>query len=168
MNVPTDLRDELRGRDLLVDSNLLFLWILGATDRTKIEHSGRTRRYSPADFDVLDEFLRKIIRRFDVEIVVTSHVLTEVSNLANDLKGDFRARFFEKFADVIQALIEIQAPARDITDWKRFSDFGLTDLITLEVARSRCNVLTDDGRLADYLRRQGVHALRLPDLKGSA
>ena len=168
MTIPTDLIDRLRACNILIDSNLLFLWIVGDVDRGYIERSGRTRQYTPADFDILDEVLQNLIRHFNVHIVVTANILTEVSNLANDLKGEFRGRFFDRFAEAFGSLDEIHHPARDIPDRSHFSKFGLTDLITLEVARDRCNVLTDDGRLADYLGRHGVFALTMAILRANA
>jgi hypothetical protein len=157
----TDLGDLLgrhRNRAVLLDTNLFLLLVIGDVDRRQVERWSRTRSYRADDYDVLD----RVVRFFEGKIVTTPNVLTEVSNLAaKDLKdGAMKSRFFERLAELISALDEQYVESRLPAGMPNFPVFGLTDLGILRLAKDGAHlVLTDDGRLADYLGRQGVDVL---------
>ena len=61
---------------VLIDTNLLVLLIVGATDRKLIDRHRRTKQFVARDYDEL----RDLLKGFD-EFWVTSHCLAETSNL---------------------------------------------------------------------------------------
>ena len=87
---------------LLVDTNLLLLYLIGRTNRNRISKFKRTQAYTIEDFDLLHRFMAEF-----KTLITTPHVLTEVSNLG-DLYGQerevFRSWFVRTVARVSRAL----------------------------------------------------------------
>ena len=66
---------------LLVDTNLLVLFVVGEVNPSRIETFKRTHQYTRADYDLL----RRVLQRFK-RLYTVAHVMAEVSNLT-DLVG---------------------------------------------------------------------------------
>lgn len=148
--------------NLIVDSNVLLLFLVGDINPAYIKQFERTRNYEAADYDALNTVFTACRGR----IATTTHVLAEVSNLANKLKGDRRAQFFSKFALWIEALNEKTAVGAEICRLDLFDAFGITDLGILMCARRNHTVLTDDDRLSYHLQGQGVSVITLAQIRG--
>jgi predicted nucleic acid-binding protein len=132
-------------RRLLVDANLLVLYVVGNVNRDRIETFKRTNRYKASDFDLLTRWLDQ----FD-SLVTVSHVWAEVSNLT-DLKGPERSQARQFLKHAISILEEEEIRSLTASQSTVFPDLGLTDAAIEVVARStNCEVLTDDLDL--YLR----------------
>lgn len=84
-----------RGSGLLVDTNLLLLYLVGTTNKKRILNFKRTQTYTIEDFDLLSRFMAEF-----KTLITTPHVLTEVSNLGN-LQGQERAAFRSSFVSMI-------------------------------------------------------------------
>ena len=67
-------------RQIILDSNLLVLLIVGLTDPKLIYKHKRTKSYEKEDF----ELLVNILSNYD-QVVVTPHILTETSNLVSQI-----------------------------------------------------------------------------------
>src|SRR5690348_7188330 len=63
---------------LLVDTNLLVLFVVGSVNRDRIENFKRTRRYAKSDFEL---FVR-VLDRFK-PLYTLAHIMAEVSNLTD-------------------------------------------------------------------------------------
>src|SRR5882672_2097419 len=87
MNHLDELIWKHRSPGLLIDSNLLLLYILGNTNKQRIPEFKRTQMYTIQDF----ELLQLLVERFS-RVVTTPNVLTEISNLAT-LHGAELKRF---------------------------------------------------------------------------
>jgi hypothetical protein len=88
-----------RGNGLLIDTNLLLLYLVGKTNPGRIANFKRTSRYTVEDFDLLGQ----IVEQFRT-LVTTPHVLTELSNL-RDLQGEERPAFRSGFLGLTDAAI---------------------------------------------------------------
>jgi len=122
---------------LLVDTNLLVLFVVGSVNRDRIETFKRTRKYSKADYDLL---IRVLDRR---KIYTVPHVLAEVSNLT-DLAGAEKALSRSVLKETISLLDEVQIPSTRAAEDRLYWNLGLTDAAIGGVARTHnCNVLTD-------------------------
>ena len=143
-----------RGRGLLLDANLLLVFTIGLQRPMLIaKHKRTSGRYYPEDFGLLLD----LMEFFDLSIVTTPHVLTEVSNLLRLSPESLNRDLFKRLADVIVSHKEHQVPSHQIITSDHFADFGLTDLAILAIAaREKALVITDDARFADYLRRKHV------------
>ena len=133
----------LAGRaGILIDTNLLVLFVVGRVNRARIETFKRTRQYTLADYNLLVWALAQ----FTV-VYTVPHILAEVSNLT-DLAG------FEGFH------------ARRILRQERL---GLVDAVIGEAARAHhCGVLTDDFALYQLLSRESVSVVSFSQLRARA
>jgi len=147
-------------KSLLIDSNLLLLLFVGLCDRARIAKFKRTAQFTGEDFERLEDFVGQF-----KEIVTTPSILTEVSNLLGQLPDELRSSFHEQFALDLKELHEHYTPSRELGGEKSFARFGLTDTAILRVATSKCLVLTDDLRLAHYLRNLDVDVVNFNHLR---
>jgi hypothetical protein len=95
-----------RGNGLLVDTNLLLLYLVGKTNPDRIRNFKRTSRYTVEDFELLDE----IMGQFKT-LVTTPHILTELSNLG-DLQGQERSAFRSWFVHTVEQAKEYRDESR--------------------------------------------------------
>jgi hypothetical protein len=63
---------------LLIDTNLLVLFVVGSVNPNRIETFKRTSKYSPRDYDLLV----RVMERWG-SLYTVAHVLAEVSNLTD-------------------------------------------------------------------------------------
>lgn len=151
-----------RTRGVLVDSNLLVGFVIGAMDRRLLKSCrALLKAFTPEDFDLLVDTLGA----FDL-IVTTPHVLTEVSNLGGKLDRQLHGRFREALSKLILSrLREETAEARLIVANPSFPAFGLTDTAIQVLAPGKYLVLTDELALAGILQRRGVDVLNFNHLR---
>lgn len=145
---------------MLLDTNLLLLYAVGAHDRDLIPRFKRTAAFTPEDFRILADTLDPF-----AHVLTTPHILTEVSNLAGQFAEPLKQAVFRTLAAVIGMLTELQLPARDVAADPAFPRFGLTDIAILRHARDKCLVLTDDFRLSQYLAHEKVEVLNFNHLR---
>lgn len=144
-------------RGILVDTNILLLLFVGELDRERITRFGRTEQFTPEDYDILVDLLK----RFEI-IATTPNVLTEVNSLLNKLGEPAR----EVFASGAAALEESYLPSKEIVSigWP-FRKYGLTDCGVAQLAQDKYLVLTDDLKLISYLNHQGIDAINFNNLR---
>ena len=130
---------------LLVDTNLLVLWVVGGVNRNRIERFKRTSGYTKGDFDLL----LRVLARFN-PLYTVPHVLAEVSDLTDlpGAEGQQARRFLKR---TISLLKEAEMPSARAAEDVLYPKLGLVDAAIGAVARGHdCTVLTDDQEL--YLR----------------
>lgn len=147
-----------KSKSLLFDSNLLLLLLLGSYDIKLIKSFKRLQMFSLDDFQTLREI------SLSFKISTTAHVLTEISNLSNDLPHHQKQIIFPYLASRIQFLHENTTVAKDSVLRPEFVPFGLTDSVLSELCHSYV-LVTNDGRLAAHLRRQQRIVLTMDDLR---
>jgi predicted nucleic acid-binding protein len=148
---------------LLVDTNLLVLFAVGAVNRDRIETFKRTRQYTKADYDLLLRVLVKFKHLYTV-----AHVLAEVSNLT-DLPGSERHRARWVLKETISLLNETEMPSARAADDRLYQDLGLVDAAIGAVARvHNCAVLTDDLDLYVLPSRDKVNVFNFTHLRAQS
>lgn len=155
-----------RGTGVLVDTNLLLLYFVGLYDQDLIERWGRTSdRFVSVDHDTL----MLLIERFE-RLVVTPHVLTEVSNLLGYLWEPAKSECRDLFGQVIRSAMEENlTPAEDLSEHRAFLPLGLTDASISDAAGTGSYlVLTDDLDLYGYLEGVGAGVLNFNEVRGLA
>jgi len=147
---------------LLLDANLLLVFVAGGHRPAWLGHRKRLREY---DVDDLDR-IRRFVARFG-RVVTTPGILTEVSNLSNAAVYDHeRADYAITLRAVIDRLIERYPHSRGVAREVSFAPLGLTDASIARVARARrAFVLSADFDLIDSLQRQGIPALNYNHLR---
>lgn len=150
-----------RGGTLLLDSNLLLLFLAGNLGSDFLQRFPRVREY---DFDDY-ELLRQTLKQFKT-ILTTPHVLTEITNLANKLSGADRVEWSEYLVRFItsDAVQEKWIAARELARAGEFIEFGITDSAIGAIA-SEALVLTDDFPLSGNLRSRGFDAWNFKELR---
>jgi rRNA-processing protein FCF1 len=147
---------------LLIDTNLLLVLLVGDQDRLQVPRFKRTSRFTPEDYDLLAEFVAAFR-----EVVITPNVLTEVSNLAGQLREPLRTQVFDRLGDFASQAGERYVPSREVVEEHDFARFGLTDLSVVLAARERFAVLTDDLGLYLRLMEDDVHVVNFNHLRAT-
>lgn len=128
-----------RTEGVLVDTNLLLLYVFGIQDPHRIQRFSRTDTFTKDDFDLLCRFLTP----FETA-VTTPSILTEVSNLLGHLPKQPRRECTTLFRDLIRELDEVHRDAEAIADHPYFLRFRLTDAGIADVSAEAYLVVTDD------------------------
>lgn len=149
-----------RQSGILVDTNILLLYVVGLTNKQRIPIFPRTEKFISKDFELLNRILKSFQR-----IVTTQSVLTEVSNLANQLGEPERSKCMGIFAAEIKKLEEPYCASRELSDDPKFQKFGLTDCGISRLSYNRYLVLTDDFPLSQYLATQGIDAINFNNIR---
>jgi hypothetical protein len=147
-----------RGREVLLDTNLLLLLLIGSYERKRIRTFKRTAMFSELDFDLLAVFLQAFTK-----ILTTPHILTEVSNLTGSLPGHLLNTWNVHFSRNINGLVEVFEESRSLVSGGVFARFGLTDAAISSLS-SRALTLTEDFRLSGFLRARNMPVLNFREL----
>jgi predicted nucleic acid-binding protein len=148
---------------LLVDTNLLVLYVIGTVTRNRIETFKRTRQYTKGDFDLLIRALGNFEQLYTV-----AHVLAEVSDLT-DLQGAERRQARHVLKQTISLLNEPEMSSTRAAEDLLYQDLGLVDAAIGAVARAHnCTVLTDDLDLYLRLSRDRVNVFNFTHLRARA
>jgi hypothetical protein len=153
------------GKNLLLDSNLLLVFVTGASDPRLFGRFKRVSSYTLQDY----ELLVRLLGAFRV-LLTTPHILTEVSNLGNSLPENSKADWFEQLAILLHSegmtpgLREHWMPASDLAKTPDFVEFGITDAALASLS-SEVLILTEDRRLSGTLRARGASVLNFKDIR---
>jgi hypothetical protein len=153
------------GKSLLLDSNLLLVFLTGASDPGLFGRFKRISSYTIKDY----ELLVRLLNSFTV-LLTTPHILTEVSNLANNLPDRSKAVWYRNFAKLILSeqdtpgLRERWTPAAELAETKEFAAFGIADSALASLS-SEALVVTEDHRLSGALHSRGITVFNFGDLR---
>ena len=129
----------IRAKRIFLDTGLLMLFVVGATDRKLIAKHRRLREFQEKDYDILIDKIGHVDK-----ILVTPNTLTEVSNLLDQHGEPERSRIFETLRVFIEEQEEIVVASRAASQRKEFTRLGLTDTGLLEVISNSNPLLTVD------------------------
>ncbi|MGH2638253.1 MAG: hypothetical protein ACRDF4_03055, partial [Rhabdochlamydiaceae bacterium] len=155
------LISKFRDRGILIDTNILLLYLVGTYDPRRIVSSRRLRSngYNEDDFALL----KSLVARFH-SCVTTPFILTEAYALLNHddaiREGSLRASI-----EIIPRLKESQPQSRKICINPKYLEFGITDSAIIEIGPNYL-VLTDDMPLWNYLQHVGITSLNFTQLRG--
>jgi hypothetical protein len=140
---------------LVLNTNLLVLFIIGATSEQLIEKHKRTRSYTIDDYGILHNLI------FVTEsIVVTPNILAETSNLIGQIGDPDRGRIFMVFRNLIHGhgVHEFFVKSDRAAAETNFIRLGLTDAAILSILDDTHTLLTDDLQLYLSAAKQGLNA----------
>lgn len=150
-------------KGLLVDTNLLLLYLAGSYDQRLIGRFKRIAKYNATDFIRVSSMIG-----LAGALVSTPHILTEVSNLSMQMpERDYQA-YFRWVARTGNAINERQIEAQRIFSNEHFPKLGITDSGILELAPNSYLVLTDDFPLANRLAHMNVDVINYNHVRFSA
>ena len=160
-----DLLARYRGKAILLDSNLLLVFITGTVGAHLFGRFERVRNYTFRDYELLVQLLHSFRT-----LKTTPHILAEVGSLANKLSGSYREDWYANLAKVVRSaqeriqVNEMWMPAKELAEMPEFISFGVTDSAIVGLA-SEALVITDDYRLSGALRLKGIDVLNFADLR---
>ncbi len=158
---PETIIDRHKGKDVLMDSNLLLLWVIGDYDPKIIHKCKRVKQFEEKDYYILIELLTSFKK-----IITLPNVLTEVSNLLRiSLEGKWKEEVFSKFKERIGLLPENFCPSITGANCKHFLKIGLTDSVIVEIARRDLLVLTEDILLIKILQDNNIDAVNFNHIR---
>ena len=146
---------EYRGRGVLLDANLLVLYVVGRHDRRLVRSLKATRQFDERDV----AFVVGWVALFD-RVVTTPHVLTEVNGLLNTgLPGRLRWDVLASFESEIGGVVEVTDAARRIAGDPAFRRLGLTDAAILALGEGGPLTVSVDLDLCVALESRGLGVL---------
>jgi hypothetical protein len=154
-----------KGKAVLLDSNLLLVFLAGSLGVGIFKTFKRISGYNFDDY----ELLVRLLRSFSI-LLTTPHILTEVSNLANSLSGSYKLDWNINFAALMRSektrigVREKWTSAAELSKRREFLPFGIADTALSQLA-SEALLVTEDYRLSGFLNRQGISVLNFGDLR---
>jgi hypothetical protein len=155
MNSYLDHIKKYRTKGILLDTNILLLYIVGTLYDGRPQDFKRTSKFSEEDFEIL----LKLLNSFDIK-VTTPNILTEVSNLIGN-----RIELHEPLAGYIKITQESFIKSTSLVEEDFFAEFGLADTATVNMAKDSFLVVTDDGPLYGLLINNRVDAINFDQLR---
>ncbi|WP_157384411.1 hypothetical protein [Nitratireductor soli] len=136
----------LRGRKLLVDSNLLVLLCVGNAGENYISSHKRLRAFDVTDF----ELLQKIVRDA-AQLSILPNIATETSNLIRHFALPVRDRFSEVLKRMTLEFFEFSVPSRSAVEQPDYARLGLTDAAILKALERERDLMLITSDLGLYL-----------------
>ncbi len=152
-------------KGLIIDTNLLLLFLVGSYDENQILSFNRLKKFSKEDFYLIDKF----VTLFSDKILITPHIITEICNLSDSLNKNKNYGFFKFLETQIEKYKEENLFSITLikNDNAAFYKFGLADSGIIDLAKQNSLVVTDDLALYHMIIERGFDALnftRLMDL----
>ncbi|MCK4430435.1 MAG: hypothetical protein KAW19_03940 [Candidatus Aminicenantes bacterium] len=160
MDYYLELINRNRRKGILIDTQPLLLLFVGNYNINLLRGFKRTASYSKYDYDLLTRILDKFKK-----IVITPNILTEVSNFLGQLSGGITQEHGLWISALVKDFQEKFTPSANLISHKHFYKFGLTDLATLDNAKGKYLVLTDDFPLFGYLQNCGVDVINFTQIR---
>ena len=156
------LIDKYKSKGILIDANLALLYLVGSYD-LRLVGDGKYKKLAKYNYEDYRLLLR--LKNVFKKAVTTPHVLTEVSNLANDLPEKTKSSCLKKFYEAFVEIDELPLPSMDAAQRPEFHFLGLTDS-GLMIVSDRYLIVTDDARLVQKMGESGLEALNFSHLRG--
>ena len=144
----------MRTEVVVLDANLLVLFVVGTASKTYIASHKRLRAYTAADFDFLVSLLSNMKR-----IVVTPNTVTEASNLMRQTVDPARTRISSVFRTFLSTSDEIYIVSSRAAGQPSFPRLGIADAALLTAMTSGSVLLTADVDLYLEALRHGREAI---------
>lgn len=149
-----------KNKDVLIDSNLLLLLVIGDYNPKIIQKYKRTCQFVEEDYYTL-----KYLLDLFGKIITTPNILTEVSNLSGSLEGKGKGECFLKFKGRINLLSEDFCPSTEAADCRHFPTIGLTDSVILKISQRKLLVLTEDATLTTILQHNNIDVINFNHIR---
>lgn len=148
---------------LLIDTNLLVLFVVGKVNPARIENFKRTSKYNTGDY----QLLVRVMERF-TPLYTLAHVMAEAGNLT-DLTGRELLQARQVLKETLAVLQEpVVASIRAVQN-RLYEGLGLVNAAIATLAReNKCAVLTDDFDLYLALSRERIVVLDFSHLQASS
>lgn len=146
---------------LLLDTNLLLLWIVGNVARDYIPQHKRLKAFSGPDFDYL-----KTILAGSNSVTTTVNAWTEVTNIIPfGVRPPLSRHLLDFVRFAVQQWPELYHPSRNIVEDGAFMELGLADGALLSSLDNKTTLLTTDAPLYWHALARGHRAFNFHHLR---
>lgn len=147
-------------RGIVLDTNLLILYIVGRFQKDLIGNFKRVAKYTPEDYELLFNFLALFKKK-----ITSPHILTETTNILEGLNKKMNHQLFNFLRKLIYELKEFTIDSQIVVRTDCFLKFGLTDATISIIGTKKYLILTDDFNLYNFLIRQKIPAINFNHLR---
>jgi len=148
-------------RGIIIDTNLMLVYIVGIYDPDYISQFKRTNKYDIEDF----KYIHSVLSYFRKHIT-TPHIITELSNLSMKIQDNRLVAYFSVFEKLLKEMDEEYINKDEVLGLPLLPKLGITDLTIIEAAkRFKYLVFTDDFRATGYMRNMRIDVLNLNDIR---
>jgi hypothetical protein len=152
----------IRSKTLLLDTNLLPLYLVGCKDPKLLEGARRLNAYIEEDFYLLIEFIEE---SGFTQFVSTPHILSEASNLIGLERDLLKTLGRNAIMEYVQHCNEITHNAAILVHEPEFNRLGLTDVAIRLASSLPASVLTADLPLYLHLANAGVEVVNFNHIR---
>ena len=146
---------------IIVDTNLLILFLIGIYDSRYISKFKITCKYSEEDFKILKD----IVKGFK-KIIITPHIVAELSNLSMKIPENRLKEYFKYFIEILKKSDEINIDKNSILLNKYIDKIGVTDVgIMLASENNEFLFITDDFQLANISFSKGLPVINFNHIR---
>lgn len=146
-NILESLIIRYSSKGILIDTNLLLLYLVGKYDKNFIKQFKKTEQFSIEEFNFLDKFISKFRK-----VITTPHILAELSNFSFQIKEPKLKSYLGVLITVVREMEEKYISKDLITRNSLINRLEFTDLSIMEATLDKkCLVLTNDFKFAAYL-----------------
>ncbi|MBA4489993.1 hypothetical protein [Paracoccus sp. S1E-3] len=141
-------------KSIILDANLLVVWIVGACDISKLGTFKRAKAYTAEDFHWIESHITDPKR-----LATIPNIVTEAGNLLLDDNGDKISGVRELLGQFMKMAREAYISSPQIADSENYMRLGVTDSAIIELcATMDVKVLTADHKLYGQLHSLGYEA----------
>jgi predicted nucleic acid-binding protein len=127
---------------LLLDTNLLVLFIVGSTNKAYIARHKRLKAFTADDFNLLLDLVNQAEK-----VMLTPNTLTETSNLIRYIEEPAKTEILDKFSQLVQTNEEVYLKSRDALKHLSYRPLGLADAVLLNLSEGHNTLATTDLNL---------------------
>lgn len=153
-------------RGIILDTNLLMVYLIGRWNVRKIPEFDRTKAYDMDDFRLIVALLKHT-----KQLVTTPHILTEVCNLTDTINRKHKQLLFGTLAKIQLRAKERRQEATYLMGDRfqnPFRRLGIADTSLLDASLKGHLVLTDDAGCMVSIYQAGGLVLNINHLRSNA
>jgi hypothetical protein len=124
---------------LVVDANMLLVFVVGSVDHSMLGVAKRVKEYRPEDYDILYTYLSLFS-----EIILLPNTVSEVSNLLDQFTGERRRTCMELLAALTASRSETYIASDIAAQQPEYLALGITDAAILCILQKDTYLLTSD------------------------
>lgn len=144
------------GKEVIIDTNVLILYLVGSTNQEYIKKVKATKNiFNKNDY----ETIKNIILYYD-KVITTPNILTELSLFAGQ-KKHLKKELFNQFNVMVCSsnFEEKFVKSPEISNDSSFNRLGLTDIAIAKLSEEKVGVITKDLDLCLELQSRGLQVL---------
>ena len=146
---------------LVLDSNMLVLFVIGGVDPKLLGDAKRVKEYRPSDYELVYIYVNEFS-----EIVLLPNTISEASDLLDQLKGGRRERCMERLAQLVKGSSERYIASVSAMEQPEYMALGVADAAILCTLESDTYLLTADRKLYLAALHRSCEAQYFQELRG--